>query len=165
VSRLRIALVAPEDQNVAGRQLSSVTIRERQLFFRQERRHAVGGPKPIADIGHIVDPVRAVLVGNAFVPVLLFWIAVVISLLEAVLGRNTVRGCLHEALVGVFAKHGCNDVANADTNQHTRVVPAHCPGRRLFLQTPHDFVSVTQHDASPRQNQGLRRERSGAGKH
>ena len=128
--RLRIALVAAEDQHVAVPEPAGTA--DLQAVLGEQIRHRIGILEAVAHVGDVVDPVGTALVGHdAFVGVGGVRIAVVVAPAQLVVAGR-IRDRLHQALVGVLAEHGRDQCAYADARQQPRVVPRHHLG-----QAPH----------------------------
>ena len=106
----------------------------------------VGRLEAVADIGHVVDPEGARLVGgDAAVRVGDLRIAVVVALAQ-LLVVALVGHRLHQALVGVLAEHGRDHRSDADAGEEPRVVPRHHLGQPPHAQLP---KRIELHDMPP----------------
>ena len=128
--RLRVALVAAHDQHVAVPEPARAA--DLQAVLGEQVRHRIGVVEAVADVGDVVDPVGAILVGHdALVGVGGVRIAVVVAPAQLVVARR-IGDSLHQALVGILTEHRRDERAHADARQQPRVVPRHHLG-----QAPH----------------------------
>ncbi len=120
--RLRIALVAAHDQDIAVRQRARAS--QLQAILGEQVGHGIGRLEAVADVADVVDPECAGIVdGDALRRIAAGGAAVVVALHEIASDRR-IGGRLDQPLVGILAEHRRYQRAHAHPRQQSRIVPA-----------------------------------------